>query len=156
MKKITIRKCTLEDADCILKIFNESISKGLTETKTKIQLDEHIKWLKKKLFSKKDIIYICKIYETTAGYIRFDNIYRNKCEISIALKKQYINKGFGSILLKRSIKKLIKLKKIKIIKSKVKKKNMNSIKFFLKNNFVEIKNRKRDKENYKYFVLNLK
>ena len=33
---------------------------------------------------------------------------------------------------------------------------MNSIKFFLKNNFVEIKDKKRDKENYKYFVLNLK
>ena len=32
MKKITIRKCTLKDADCILKIFNESVSKGLTET----------------------------------------------------------------------------------------------------------------------------
>ena len=53
MKKITIRKCTLKDADCILKIFNESISKGLTETKTKIQLDEHIKWLKKNYFQKK-------------------------------------------------------------------------------------------------------
>ena len=33
MKKITIRKCTLKDADCILKVFNESVSKGLTETK---------------------------------------------------------------------------------------------------------------------------
>ena len=156
MKKITIRKFTLKDADSILKIFNESVSKGLTETKKKIQLDEHIKWLKKKLFSKKDIIYICKIYETTAGYIRFDNIYRNKCEISIAFKKQYINKGFGSMLLKRSIKKLIKLKKIKSIKSKVKKENINSIKYFLKNNFVEIKDKKKEKENYKYFFLNLK
>ena len=38
MKKITIRKCTLKDADCILKIFNESISKGLTETKIKENL----------------------------------------------------------------------------------------------------------------------
>ena len=52
MKKITIRKFTIKDADSILKIFNESVSKGLTETKKKIQLDEHIKWLKKKLFSK--------------------------------------------------------------------------------------------------------
>ena len=69
MKKITIRKFTLKDADSILKIFNESVSKGLTETKKKIQLDEHIKWLKKKLFSKKDIIYVCKIYETTAGLL---------------------------------------------------------------------------------------
>ncbi len=156
MKKITIQKCTLKDANCILKIFNESVSNGLTETKTKIQLDDHVKWLKKKLFSKKDIIYISKINKITVGYLRFDNIYRNKCEISIAFKKKYIGKGFGSILLKRSIKKLTKLKKIKIIKSKVKKKNINSINFFLKNNFLEIKTKKQDKGNYKYFVLNLK
>ena len=156
MKKITIQKCTLKDADCILKIFNESVSKGLSETKKKIQLDHHIRWLKKKISSKKDIIYVSKINKITIGYIRFDNIYRNKCEISIAFKKQYINKGFGSTLLKKSIKKLIRLKKIKIIKSKVKKKNVNSIKFFLKNNFLEIKNKKQDKGIYKYFVLNLK
>ena len=155
MKKITIHKCTLKDANSILEIFNESVNKGHTETKTKILLEHHIKWLKKKLFSKKDIIYIGKINKITVGYIRFDNIYLNRCEISIACKKQYINKGFGSTLLKRGIKKLIKLKKIKIIKSKEKKKNMNSIKFFLKNNFLEIKNKKQVKGNYKYFVLNL-
>tara|TARA_B100000925_G_C21865349_1_gene411844 strand:- start:236 stop:706 length:471 start_codon:yes stop_codon:yes gene_type:complete len=156
MKKITIQKCTLKDANCILKIFNESVNKGITETKTKIQFDDHIKWLKKKLFSKKDIIYVGKINKITVGYIRFDNIDHNKCEISIAFKKQYINKGFGSILLKNSIKKLIKLKKIRKITSKVRKKNINSINFFLKNNFLEIKNKKRDKGNYKYFILNLK
>lgn len=156
MKKITIQKCKLDDADYILKIYNETVSNGLSGTKRKIQLNDHIKWLKKKLLSKKDIIYIYKINKIIIGYIRFEKIHRSGCEISIAFKKYFVNKGYGSTLLKRSIKKLTKVKKIKIIKSKVKKKNVNSIMFFLKNNFLEVKNKKLNKGNYKYFILNLK
>lgn len=156
MKKITIQKCKLDDAYYILKIYNETVSYGLSGTKRKIQLNDHIKWLKKKLLSKKDIIYICRINRIIIGYIRFEKIYRGGCEISIAFKKNFINKGFGSTLLKKSIKKLTKVKKIKKIKSKVRKKNVNSIMFFLKNNFLEIKNKKLNTGNYKYFILNLK
>lgn len=156
IKKITIQKCKLDDSDMILKIFNESVRKGYTGTRMKIKSFSHEKWLKEKLLSKKDVIFIAKLNNILISYVRFDNIYLGNCNISIAIKNQFINKGYGSKILKKSIAKLIKLKKIKTIMSKVKKKNVNSIKFFLKNNFIEIPENKIDKENYRYFKLNIR
>ena len=156
IKKLTIQKCKIEDSYTIHKIFNESVSKGYAGTKKIVKFNTHQNWLKKKLLSKNNFIFVAKFNKIIIGYIRFDNIYLEKCEISIALKNQFINKGFGSKFLKRSITKLIKIRKIKTITSKVKKNNTNSIKFFLKNNFSEIDNKKKTIHNYRYFKLNLR
>lgn len=155
MKKLTLRKCKLDDSKIILKIFNSSVEMGYTETKKKIKYELHHPWLKKKLLSKKDYLFIGKFNKKVIGYVRFDEIYLKEYNISIALKSQFIGKGLGSKFLKNSIKKLIKIKKIKSIKSKIKVKNINSINFFLKNNFVEIKTKKSKINNYRYFKLNI-
>ena len=105
MKKITIQKCKLDDAYYILKIYNETVSNGLSGTKTKIQLNDHIKWLKKKLLSKKDIIYIYKINKIIIGYIRFEKIHRSGCEISIYFRSKESDiciRGFKRLYLSSS------------------------------------------------------
>ena len=155
MKKLTLRKCKLEDSKIILKIFNNSVEMGYTETKKKIKFELHHTWLKKKLLSKKDYLFIGKFDKKVIGYVRFDAGYFDEYNISIALKDQFIGKGLGSKFLKSSIKKLIKIKKIKSIKSKIKIKNINSINFFLKNNFMEINTKKSKTTNYRYFKLNI-
>ena len=155
MKKLSIQKCKFKDSDYILEIFNESVSKGISGTKTKVMPETHSKWLKRKLSSNKNFIFVAKINKIIIGYVRFDNIYRGNCEVSIALKHEFINKGYGSNILRKGILKLTKIKKIKRIKSKVKKNNKNSILFFLKNNFIENNYKKKTKNNYKYFSLSL-
>ena len=156
MKKLTIEKCKLMDSKYLLKIYNQSVSKGYSGTKKKIKLKTHQKWLEKKILSRNDIIFVGKLNNKIIGYIRFENIYFKKCTISIALKNKFINKGYGSKLLNKSISNLNKFKNIKIITSKVKKKNINSINFFLKNNFIEILNIKLKNSIYRYFKLNVK
>ena len=103
--------------------------------------------------SNRDFIFIGEFDGEIIGYVRFDNIYFNQCEISIGLKNRFIKKGFGSKLLKRSISKLKNIINIKSIKSRVKKKNIRSIDFFIKNNFKEIVSKEKNKENYRYFSI---
>ena len=153
MKKLLIRKCKIKDSLTILKIFNESVNKGLTGTRKKIKYLTHQKWFLQKMQSNRDFIFIGEFGDEIIGYVRFDNIYFNRCEISIGLKNRFIKKGFGSKLLKRSISKLKNITNIKSIKSRVKKKNIRSINFFIKNNFKEIVSKEKDKENYRYFSI---
>jgi L-amino acid N-acyltransferase YncA len=155
MKRLTVRKCKLKDSKIILKIFNNSVKMGYTETKKKIKFELHHSWLKKKLLSKKDFLFIGKFDNKVIGYIRFDETRLEKYDISIGLKNQFIGKGLGSKFLNNSINKIINIKKIRLIKSKVKKKNINSINFFIKNNFVEIISKKLKIGNYRYFKLNI-
>ncbi len=156
IKNLTPKKYNHEDSKSLLKIYNQAVSKGYTGTNKKIKLETHQKWLKKKISSKNNLIFLGKLNDIIIGYIRFENICFKKCDISIALKKQFINRGYGSKLLNRSISNLVKLKKIKKIESKVKKKNINSINFFLKNNFIETTKTKKKNSIYRYFKLNLK
>ena len=153
MKKFLIRKCNKDDSSTILKIFNESISKGLTGTRKKIKYSSHQKWFNQKMQSTRDFIFVGELNYEIVGYVRFDKIYYNRCEVSIGLKNKFINKGFGSKILKRGISKLKKIINIKSIKSKVKKGNINSINFFIKNNFKEIIYKGKNRENYRYFKI---
>ncbi len=156
MKKLLIRKCKIKDSLTILKIFNESVNKGLTGTRKKIKYLAHQKWFLQKMQSNRDFIFIGEFNGEIIGYVRFDNVYYNQCEISISLKNKFIKKGLGSKILKRSISKLKKIINVKSIKSRVKKKNINSINFFIKNNFKEIVPKDKNKENYRYFSIYVK
>ena len=42
MKKLLIRKCKIKDSLTILKIFNESVNKGLTGTRKKIKYCDYL------------------------------------------------------------------------------------------------------------------
>ena len=106
--------------------------------------------------SNRDFIFIGEFSSEIIGYVRFDKVYYNRCEVSISLKNKFINKGLGSKILKRSISKLKKIINVKSIKSIVKKKNVNSINFFIKNNFKEIAPKDKDKKNYRYFSIYVK
>ena len=92
MKKLLIRKCKIKDSLTILKIFNESVNKGLTGTRKKIKYLTHQKWFLQKMQSNRDFIFIGEFGDEIIGYVRFDNIYFNRCEISIGLKNRFIKK----------------------------------------------------------------
>ena len=155
-KKLVIQKFKLEDSKSLLGIYNQSVIQGHTGTNKKVKLKTHQKWLEKKKLSKNDLIFVGKLNKIIIGYVRFENINFEKCIVSIALKRQFVNRGYGSKLLNRSIANLVKIKRIKKIECKVKKINVNSAEFFLKNNFKEIINTKKKNSIYRYFKLSLK
>ena len=137
--KISIRLAKLKDAKLFLKIHNSSVKGGFFNSKNLVVFKDHIKWLKKKLKSNSKI-YIGKNYnKKDFSYVRFDEIKNNIFEVSIGNLPNFYGKGLGSLMLEKSIKKFRKNYNPKKITCAVKKFNIRSSKFFLKNGFVKMK-----------------
>lgn len=109
--------------------FSEDAKKNFFDNKN-ISFKEHYNWIKKYHRNKKKIFLIAKHKSIFIGYVRLDYI-NNSAIVSIIVKKAYKNKSVASILLNKAIEK----SKKKIIIAEVKKSNLKSIKFFLKNKF---------------------
>ena len=76
-------------------------------------------------------INIIKVGEEISGSIK-----KKIAEIDISIHHEFLNKSFGSSLLKNGIRNFSKEKKIKIFKSHVLKTNKGSQKIFIKNKFL--------------------
>lgn len=137
---IQIKKVSVNDELWIFKLYNFYVRKKIYNSINEVKITEHRKWFTTAM---QDFFLKLTYKNNNCGYIRIEksNNIRKTFIISIALKKQYIGKGFGKKLLKTAISKFYKKKnnrKNKLI-ALVKKNNIISLNFFLKNNFKEIK-----------------
>ena len=135
-KKIKIQKATIKDTIFLYNLRNSNNVMNNSISKKAIKFNDHSHWFKKKLRSKISQIYILKILNINIGQIRFDTIKKKIAEIDISIHHDFLNKSFGSYLLKNGIRNFSKEKKIKIFKSHVLKTNKGSQKMFIKNKFL--------------------
>ena len=138
-KNISVSLAKNLDAKLLLRIHNSGIKRGFFNSKKLIPYKDHILWFKKKLKSNSKIYVGKASNKKKFGYVRFDEISRNIFEVSIAILPSFYGKGLGSLLLQKSINKFKTNYKSKNITSIVKKKNIRSLKCFLKNAFVKVK-----------------
>ena len=99
---------------------------------------EHKKWYERNLTENGIKTYIAKENKTHLGVVRFEQSKSKEYiyEISINVAPEKRGKGIGKIILKNSIDLFIKdNSNCKIIKAKIKSKNIRSIKTFLKCGF---------------------
>ena len=140
MKKISVSLAKNKDAKLLLKIHNASVKGGYFNSKKLIiYKKDHIEWFKKKLKSNSKIYIGKNSIKKKFGYVRFDEVKSNIFEVSLGNLPSFYGKGFGSLMLEKSIKKFKKKHKPKKIISVVKKFNVRSTKCFLKNKFVKVK-----------------
>ena len=135
---ITIKKANLSDGKLLLRIHNSAVTGGYFKSKKLVKFNEHIVWFKNKLKSKKSQIYIGKKNKIKFGYVRFYEVKKNIYEISLGNLLTFYEKGLGSIMLEKCLKKFIKKFKPKKIMAAVLKFNVRSQKCFLKNGFIKI------------------
>ena len=138
MNIIKVRKAENKDKKLIYKWFNlkESINYKI-KTKRKISLREHEIWFNKIIQKKCNKLLIIEENRENIGQIRLELIKKNIFTIDIFILKEYRKKGIASNALKIS-EQLLK-RKSKII-SIVKKNNINSLSFFIANDYKVIKN----------------
>ena len=104
--------------------------------KKKFNFDEHLKWLKKKIKSNKENLYVFKSNGKTIGYIREHEKYKKKyLSWSIMPKNKF--QGFGTKMLNK-----FKKKKNKTFYASVRKKKLPSKKMSLKLGFKVVEMRK--------------
>jgi L-amino acid N-acyltransferase YncA len=156
-KNLKLKNCKKKDLKFILDLYNHNVKKKLFNSNKAVSLKSHKNWFNKFLKSKKSEIYL-GFTNKNIGYVRIENLFANIYSISIAISEEFIGKGYSDIFLRLSIDRFAKKRKKIIILSIVKKKNLRSTLFFLKNKFLEIKINKNDKlkkfvkKNNKVFV----
>jgi len=155
MKRIVIRKIKSDDSKSVLKIFNYYAKNKYFIKSEKIDFKEHIKWLKNLSKLEKKSFFVGILEKKVIGYSRFKKISSKKFEISIALDNKYIGKGYGSKLLKSSIRKLLRITEVKFIYSLVKKINKPSISLFQNHNFKRIITNRKKFSKFNYFKLDI-
>ena len=135
LKKILLKIANINQAKFLYNVYNHSVENSFTKTKKKINYKDHLQWFKNNLRNKYTRIYIGYSSVKKFGYVRYEKIQKNEYIVSIANHPDFIGKGLGSILLKLSIKKFKKNRKLISIFAMIKKNNLPSKKIFIKNNF---------------------
>lgn len=135
MENYKVRKATLKDAEIIWKIRNHPEIRLKSGNQNKISLKEHKLWFENKYFKESyNYCFVIELDKLVIGYCRLDFDRDENCyNVSIAIKYGYQARGYGNVLLDRT------LKKIKIeqgVIAKVKKDNKHSLGLFQKNNFI--------------------
>ena len=134
-KKIVLKKIKQKDIFTLFQWVNDNEVIKNSKKNKKITFNEHHIWFKKILFSHKNLIFILYLNNVPIGQVRFDLIKKNNYLITFSIDKIFRNKGYGHIIVQKSLMKLSKLNNTKTFIAQVKQKNLSSIKVFEKNCF---------------------
>lgn len=133
-KNIKIRLANSKDILFTLNLYNENIMKKRFFSNKIVDLKDHKIWFANKIKDK--TIFICS-QRTRIGYVRYDYLEKKTISISIAVKEKYKKKGFGKLMLARTLKNK-RIKKYNVI-AKIRKDNCVSTQFFLNSGFKFLK-----------------
>jgi len=135
---LKLREITSSDAKLLFSWANDPAMRANSFHQKKIEWDQHILWLKKKMNSNSSKIFIASFDGDCVGQIRFDKI-ENKAIIDFYIAEEFRGRGLGTSLLLKGVKKITEYwKDIIDIVGEVKKNNLSSKKAFIKAEFQEI------------------
>lgn len=135
---INIVKAKIHHSKKIWEWRNDPSTIRMSSTNKRVTWHEHNKWYEKQIVNKASNMYIAKKNNSYLGVVRYEQIPSNKSiyEISINISPEERGKGIGKLVLQKSINCFLKDKSCcSLIKAKVKKENISSIKTFLKCGF---------------------
>ena len=128
-----IRTADLSDLRDIFEWRNDFFSRSMFLNSEVVSLNDHIDWYHRYLKNPHKIIYIGSINELKAGVVYFDEDTKQS-KVSINLNPLLRGKGFGFLLLSKSISVYKQIKDTPLIAT-VKKENYPSIRIFTKCGF---------------------
>ncbi|KAA0991312.1 UDP-2,4-diacetamido-2,4,6-trideoxy-beta-L-altropyranose hydrolase [Dyadobacter aurulentus] len=145
-KDFALRDLAIGDAELTYKWAVDENVRKYSLSKGKIEFEEHISWLKRKLHDPQCRFYIASFSGESIGTIRFD-IADQEAVISYLLDPAYHGKGLGATLLKRGILSFSNAPYfVNRISGIVMRENISSCKTFERFGFAK----QSDGENYKY------
>ena len=133
--KIKLRLINNKDLRFTYRLYNNNVLDKKFFSKKPVTFEEHKNWFKEKL--KEKFFFIC-LEKKKIGYVRFEKIKKKNLSVSIAVDKKYLRKGYGKLMLLKSLNKK-RITKYNIY-AFVKKNNSISKKFFLNSGFKFVKN----------------
>jgi UDP-2,4-diacetamido-2,4,6-trideoxy-beta-L-altropyranose hydrolase len=138
---ISLRRAVSEDIDLTFRWAVNSEIRRYSFQQHQITILEHTEWFSKKIRDKNCHFFIVEYNLKPIGCIRFD-VHNIEAIISYLLDPAYHGQGFGQLILKKGIERLLvvnrqELTAIKVISGNVMKNNIPSIKAFERLGFVQ-------------------
>jgi spore coat polysaccharide biosynthesis predicted glycosyltransferase SpsG/L-amino acid N-acyltransferase YncA len=135
---LTLRDASFGDASEILNLANDEAVRQNSFHSEKIKWEEHLKWLKQKLNDSNHVFFVATMNDIFYGQVRFDiNRDIKEATASISLAEQIRGLGLSSLILKKSIDKLLASNNdIKSIKAYTKEENIPSMRAFERAGFM--------------------
>ena len=137
---ISVRKAIINDLDIYFKWANDKYVRINSINSNLIKYKEHINWFSKKIYEKNSFLYIFKKNDIPLGQIRFEKeVKDNLFIINYSVDADYRGQGFGKIIVKMGIEKLLKdcdLSGELKLRAIVKEKNIASVKVFKSLDFI--------------------
>jgi len=96
--KVNYREATFKDAELVFTWANDRLVRLQSFYSTKIDLEHHLVWFKKKIDSTSDLFLIAEINKINTALIRFEGV-NHKTVVGILLDKNFRKKGLSSIIL---------------------------------------------------------
>ncbi len=150
--QIRSRKAIQDDVKLYFDWVNEKAVREFSINKAEIAFEDHSSWFNNKLLSEDTVMYIFEESGSPIGQVRFDregeNIY-----IAYSIDKKFRGKGFGKMVLKLALEKILNEKIVinsSFIVGKVQLENEASSKVFIELNFVSTNFETHD--GVKYYV----
>ena len=134
-KKIILKKLKQSDIYNLFYWVNDNDVIKNSKKKKKINFNEHRVWFQNIISSNKNFIFILYLNDVPIGQIRFDLIRKDNYLITFSIDKIFRNKGYGVVLIKKSLIRLSNQNIKKRFIAQVRPKNLSSIKVFEKNGF---------------------
>ncbi len=132
---LNIRKAKIKDLAKTYEWANyNDVIKNSLERNKKVLLNEHTLWFKKYIKSKENLLFIACYKNDQVGMVRIDNI-KNELFVGIVIDKKYRNKKLSVQMFNKVINRQKKKVKNLILKAKIKKDNLSSIKMIEKLGF---------------------
>lgn len=132
LSSITIKSVCYQDEELLFILQTIPDIRSWSRNPNPPNISEHSAWFRKAIISHDIRMWFLQSGNLMLGYFRLD--YKVDCEeISILVRPECQNKGFGSIMVQAAI----KFSKSKYIKACVNKENLSSVNLFIKNGFVK-------------------
>ena len=153
-KRLTLRNACIEDALDVYELTNDPLVKKVSADPKQIKWQHHLKWMKDRLKDSGHVFYIAGDSKNFYGQVRFNIDPSVKdAVINISLHRNVRGLGLASLIIKKSVKALFKMRKdVDVVSAIIRKKNIPSIISFKKANFQFSKDLKVDGNESKLFI----
>ena len=132
---LNLRQATIVDCEMVFHWRNLPEIALLGSKQKTVDREEHTYWFQKIIKSKTNSLLIVQLNGKPIGQVRFDDVEKNSCAVSIYLLPQYTGKGLGVVALKDSCRSTFSKKPITRMIAMILKNNVRSLSAFQKAGF---------------------
>lgn len=135
MSELILRPANIEDAHFLLDLRNDPSTRANSRNTSEVSIASHLLWLQSQLQKPSTRLYIACVDGHSVGQVRIDE----DQEISVSLHPSVRGRGLACPCLLRAIQLYVsEFPDTKVVKARIKEKNVASHKVFLRAGFFEV------------------